>query len=72
MKGLERQTLLDAAEILRQSSGSYYRNPDCVPESWELGREWISEVRSRAVGLEALAVVLEALAGLEGPEVGES
>ena len=65
MTGLDRETLLDGVEVLRSAAASYWRNPDCVPESWELGREWVREARARASRLEALAAILEALAGVE-------
>lgn len=72
MSGLERETLLDAVEVLRYAAGDWARNPDCVPESWELGREWAREIRERSARLEALAGLLEALAGPAGDLGGDS
>lgn len=72
MNGLDRETLLDGVEVLRDAARSFSRHPDCVPESWELGREWVREARDRASRLEALAAILEALAAISIESGGES
>lgn len=65
MSGLDSQTLRDAATILRGRAASLLEHPDGAPDSWELGPDWIREVRARARALDDLATLLDGLAGVE-------
>lgn len=65
VSGLDSQTLRDAAAILRGRAASLVEHPDGAPDSWELGPDWIREVRARARALADLADLLDGLAGVE-------
>lgn len=65
LMSLDSQTLRDAAAIVRDAAASLHDHPDCAPESWEIGPDWIREIRHRAARLVDLADLLDALAGVD-------